>query len=107
MAAQLKYNPEYHDDWAWSLAIKGATDKEIADAVKTLAKIGFSPANVVPQNYAMMAGYNNNIDYELLPMLMNRGMGNAQNLDHRALQNYLTSGMLQGLDMGFGQGRGL
>lgn len=83
------------------------TDKEIADAVKTLAKIGFSPANVVPQNYAMMAGYNNNIDYELLPMLMNRGMGNAQNLDHRALQNYLTSGMLQGLDMGFGQGRGL
>ena len=32
MSAQLKYNTEYHDDWAWSLAIKGATDKEIADA---------------------------------------------------------------------------
>lgn len=27
-----KYNPEYHDDWAWSLAMKGATDDEIADA---------------------------------------------------------------------------
>ena len=84
------------------------SDKEIADAVKTLAKVGFSPANVVPQNYAMMAGFNGgNYDYELLPMLMNRGFGNAQNLDHRALQNYLTSGMLQGLDMGIGQGRGL
>ena len=34
MAAQLKYNPNYHDDWAWSLAIKGATDKEIAEAFK-------------------------------------------------------------------------
>ena len=27
-----KYNPEYHDDWAWSLAAKGAIDDEIADA---------------------------------------------------------------------------
>ena len=32
MAAPLKYNQEYHDDWAWSLAIKGATDEEIAEA---------------------------------------------------------------------------
>lgn len=29
---QVKYNPDYHDDWAWSLAVKGATDQEIADA---------------------------------------------------------------------------
>jgi len=26
------YNPQYHDSWAWSLAIKGATDAEVADA---------------------------------------------------------------------------
>ena len=32
MAAPLKYNQAYHDDWAWSLAIKGATDEEIAVA---------------------------------------------------------------------------
>ncbi|MFR4565997.1 LuxR family transcriptional regulator [Blautia caecimuris] len=32
MAAPLKYNQVYHDDWAWSLAIKGATDVEIAEA---------------------------------------------------------------------------
>lgn len=32
MGAPLKYNQVYHDDWAWSLAIKGATDVEIADA---------------------------------------------------------------------------
>jgi hypothetical protein len=32
MAAKLKYNSEYHDNWAWSLANKGATDQEIADA---------------------------------------------------------------------------
>ena len=27
-----KYRKEYHDDWAWSLAIKGATNEEIAEA---------------------------------------------------------------------------
>ena len=32
MAAPSKYNRAYHDDWAWSLAIKGATDNEIAEA---------------------------------------------------------------------------
>lgn len=32
MAPPNKYNPKYHDDWAWSLAVKGATDQEIADA---------------------------------------------------------------------------
>lgn len=41
MATQI-YNAQYHDDWAWSLAIKGATDKEIANAMhisrKTLSQ---------------------------------------------------------------------
>lgn len=32
MPALQKYNPDYHDAWGWSLAIKGATDEEIADA---------------------------------------------------------------------------
>lgn len=32
MPTVSKYNPEYHDDWAWSLAIKGATNKEMAEA---------------------------------------------------------------------------
>ena len=32
MPALSKYNPEYHNDWAWSLAIKGATNDEIAEA---------------------------------------------------------------------------
>ena len=32
MPTTLKYNPEYHDDWAWSLALKGATDQDVADA---------------------------------------------------------------------------
>lgn len=31
MAAPTKFNPEFHIPWAWSLAIRGATDKEIAD----------------------------------------------------------------------------
>ena len=39
-----KYNEKYHDDWAWSLAIKGATNEEIAEAfgisVRTFIKIG-------------------------------------------------------------------
>ncbi len=34
MAAPLKYNPQYHDDWAWSLAMKGADDEEIAKAFR-------------------------------------------------------------------------
>ena len=42
MPALSKYNAEYHDDWAWSLAIKGATNDEIADAfgisVRTLIR---------------------------------------------------------------------
>ncbi len=29
----VKYNSEYHDNWAWSLAMKGATDQEIATAM--------------------------------------------------------------------------
>lgn len=32
MPTPMKYNPEYHDDWAWSLALKGATDQEVAEA---------------------------------------------------------------------------
>lgn len=32
MSKASGYNPKYHLDWAWSLAIKGATDQEMADA---------------------------------------------------------------------------
>lgn len=32
MPAPKKYSPAHHDSWAWSLAIRGATDQEIADA---------------------------------------------------------------------------
>ena len=32
MANVAKYNSDYHDDWAWSLALQGATDEDIANA---------------------------------------------------------------------------
>lgn len=32
MPAKLKYNAQFHDPWGWSLAIKGATDVDIAKA---------------------------------------------------------------------------
>lgn len=32
MARPSKYNSKYHDDWAWSLAARDATDEEIAEA---------------------------------------------------------------------------
>mgnify|MGYP000798088166 FL=1 len=32
MAQVSAYNEKYHVDWAWSLALKGATDEEIAEA---------------------------------------------------------------------------
>lgn len=38
MPAKLKYNAAYHDDWAWSLAIRGATNQDIADAFGTSRK---------------------------------------------------------------------
>ena len=31
--ASYKYDPKYHDPWVFSLAIKGATDEEIANAM--------------------------------------------------------------------------
>ncbi|MBQ3349193.1 MAG: hypothetical protein IJG38_02230 [Thermoguttaceae bacterium] len=33
MARPTKYEPKYHNDWAWSLAILGATDREIAQSM--------------------------------------------------------------------------
>lgn len=30
--AEEKYNPAYHDNWAWSLAVMGATNEDIAKA---------------------------------------------------------------------------
>ena len=33
MANTLRYNPDYHPDWAWSLYINGATDEEVANAL--------------------------------------------------------------------------
>lgn len=42
MPAPSGYNAKYHDDWGWSLAMKGATDEEIAEAFsisrRTLAR---------------------------------------------------------------------
>ena len=32
MAAPSQYRQEYHDDWSWSLALKGATDQEVAES---------------------------------------------------------------------------
>ena len=32
MAQASAYNEKYHDDWAWSLSVKGATDEEMAEA---------------------------------------------------------------------------
>lgn len=32
MPRPSNYNSKYHDDWAWSLAVKGADTQEIADA---------------------------------------------------------------------------
>lgn len=34
MAERVEYNPKYHDNWAWSLAARGCTMQEIADAFK-------------------------------------------------------------------------
>ncbi len=76
MAAQPKYNPLYHDDWAWSLAAMGATNDEIAAAMnisvrtilrwakehesfgKALAEgKGVSDAKVIRSLYMRATGY--------------------------------------------------
>ena len=33
MAPRSSYNSQFHDDWAWSLAIRGSTEEEIAQAM--------------------------------------------------------------------------
>ena len=38
MAAKAKYNPDYHDNWAWSLAAMGATNEQIAEAFGVSAR---------------------------------------------------------------------
>ena len=38
MAMPMKYNKEYHDDWAWSLAVRGCGDKEIAEVMRVSRK---------------------------------------------------------------------
>ncbi len=76
MAAQLKYNALYHDDWAWSMAAMGATNEEIATAMgvskrtiirwakdhesfgKALAEgKAVSDAKVIRSLYKMATGY--------------------------------------------------
>ena len=76
MAAKPKYNPDYHDDWAWSMAAMGATNEEIAAAIgvskrtiirwsqdhesfgKALAEgKGVSDAKVVRSLYQRATGY--------------------------------------------------
>lgn len=76
MAAQLKYNALYHDDWAWSMAAMGATNEEIAEAMgiskrtilrwakdhesfgKALAEgKGVSDAKVIRSLYQRATGY--------------------------------------------------
>lgn len=71
-----KYNPDYHDDWAWSLAAMGATNEEIAEAfgvnektIRRWAKTydsfgkaliegkGISDAKVVKSLYQRATGY--------------------------------------------------
>ena len=51
MAAKVKYNPDYHDNWAWSLAAMGATNEEIAKAM------GVSDAKVIRSLYQRAVGY--------------------------------------------------
>lgn len=76
MAAKPKYNKDYHDDWAWSLAAMGATNDEIAAAMgiskrtilrwgkehesfgKALSEgKGVSDAKVIRSLYQMATGY--------------------------------------------------
>lgn len=38
MPAISKYDPAWHDDWAWSMAVKGATNEEMAQAFRISAR---------------------------------------------------------------------
>lgn len=65
------------------------TDKEIADAVKVLAKIGFNP---LAQNNYLAQGIQNDNFYSL-PNLLNNKMAPEM------LQSYLTGSMFAGFDI--------
>ncbi len=93
---------------AAAASIDMPSDKEIADAVKTLAKVGFNPLNFNSQqgfnpHLAQMNYYspsqNNNNSFDMLPFLMsqqnNRDSGN---LNPQLIQNMMMNQMLPSYD---------
>jgi hypothetical protein len=86
------------------------TDKEIADAVRTLAKAGITPYqsmnytnnNEVEQFLATMGGSNgqNSNMMSLLPYFMNNKAGN-QNIDPNFIKTMMMSNMAETLGSSF------
>lgn len=86
------------------------TDKEIADAVRVLAKVGFNPLNnmmngyVDPQLAAMsaMLGNNNNVNnMNYLPYMISQGQGNPD-VAKQMMQSMMISQMMPDMG-GFGK----
>ena len=85
------------------------SDKEIADAVKTLAKVGFNPAVFSEQgvnsqlaqlNYMMPANNTNN-NFDMLPYLVQQRDGhNDGKISPQFLQNMMMGQMMSSYDFG-------
>ena len=85
MASQV-YNAQYHDDWAWSLAIKGATDDEIATAMRVSRKT-ISQWKKIHESFAKALAEGKEIaDSKIEKSLYNSAMGYFVDEEERLIE---------------------
>ena len=85
MASQV-YNAQYHDDWAWSLAIKGATDDEIATAMHVSRKT-ISQWKKIHESFAKALAEGKEIaDSKIEKSLYNSAMGYFVDEEERLIE---------------------
>ena len=75
MAPPSKYNKDYHDDWAWSLASKGATDEEIAKAMRISVRTFHRWKKEYPSFLESLSNGKDMADAKVEKMLYKRALG--------------------------------
>jgi transcriptional regulator with XRE-family HTH domain len=86
MANRLTYNSEYHDDWAWSLAVKGCTDEEIASAMHVSRKTIFEWKKKYPSFLQALNEGKDIADSKIERGLYNSGLGYFIDEEERTIE---------------------
>lgn len=75
MPTNRKYNSNYHNDWAWSLAIKGDTNEEIAEAFGISKRTFIRWRKLYPELDKAVLDGKNAADAKVEKSLYQRAMG--------------------------------